>query len=144
MTSPLENLAGPKGSLAAEPADAAEFKGLCESAASSLKDARREDNALDSRLLLAYHAAHAYCLAALRHQCYRARHRFIVFQASPHTLGPGLEVWKILSKAHDQRNLAEYQGHLELSDAFVRDLIGACEIVEARVQALPPLAKTQK
>ena len=141
MPSPLEKLATPTGPLAIEPPDAAEFTGLCASAKRSLADARRPDNALESRFLLAYASAHAYCLAALRHKGYRARHRYIVFQSVPHTLELGPEVWKLLSKAHDQRNLAEYEGRLELSEQFVRDLIAACDKVAARVEALPPLAR---
>lgn len=140
MSSPLENLSGPTGPLAAEPADPAEFAGLCSHAERCLEDAKRKENSLESRFLLAYNAAHAYCLAALRHKGYRARHRYIVFQALPHTLGLGPEVWKTLSKAHNQRNLAEYEGHLELSEQFVRDLIAATDKVATRVKALPPLA----
>ena len=141
MISPLERLATPTGPLAAEPPDATEFAGLCASAKRSLADARRQDNALESRFLLAYTSAHAYCLAALRHKGYRARHRYIVFQSLPHTLELGPEVWKVLSKAHDQRNHAEYEGRLELSEQFVHDLIVACDKVASRVEALPALPR---
>jgi hypothetical protein len=139
MTSPLENLIGRDGPLAAEPPNAAEFEGLRKTARSSLIDARRTDNALSSRFRLAYAAAHAYCLAALRHQGYRARHRYVVFQVLPHTLGLGPEVWRILDKAHEARNLAEYEGHVDVSETFLRDVIGACEKVAARVEALPDI-----
>lgn len=139
MTSPLENLAVRDGPLAVEPPSTVEFDGLRESARSSLADARRADNALSSRFLLAYAAAHAYCLAALRYKGYRARHRYIVFQVLPHTLDLGPEVWRVLDKAHESRNLAEYEGHVDVSESFVRDVIGACEKVAVRVEALPDL-----
>ena len=42
---------------------------------------------LESRFDLAYGAAHALCLAALRHHGYRASKRYIVFQILPDTLG---------------------------------------------------------
>ena len=84
---------------------------------------------LESRFDLAYNAAHALCLAALRRHGYRARHRYIVFQVLPHTLGLGPEVWRVLAKAHDQRNLAEYEGHVDVDRRLVNDLIAACERV---------------
>jgi hypothetical protein len=109
MTSPLESLAGTGKPLAAEPMDAAEFAGLLRSDRARLIDARNASLALESRFDLAYNAAHALCLAALRRHGYRARHRYIVFQALPHTLGLGPEVWRVLDKCHHMRNVAEYE-----------------------------------
>src|SRR5690606_24195526 len=109
MTSPLENLSGPGKPLAAEPADDTEITGLLRSGRARLADARNETLSLESRFDLAYNAAHALSLAALRRRGYRARHRYIVFQVLPHTLGLGPEVWRVLAKAHDLRNLAEYE-----------------------------------
>lgn len=68
---------------------------------------------------------------------YRARHRYIVFQALPHTLGLGPEVWRVLAKAHDLRNLAEYEGHVEVEQRLVADVITACETVAARLESMP-------
>lgn len=110
MASALENLAGPGKALAAEPPDAAEIAGLIRSGHARLDDARNASLSLESRFDLAYNAAHALCLAALRRKGFRPRHRYIVFQALPHTLGLGPEVWRVLAKAHDARNLAEYEG----------------------------------
>src|SRR3954467_4724287 len=87
--SPLERLAGPGNVLAQEPPDAKEFAGLVRSALARLKDAENEANSLDSRFDLAYSAAHALCLAALRHHGFRASKRYIVFQVLPDTLGLG-------------------------------------------------------
>ncbi|MFN3842926.1 MAG: hypothetical protein ACK4RW_06605 [Rehaibacterium terrae] len=133
MTSPLENLAGPGKPLAAEPPDDAEIAGLLRSARARLRDACGESLALESRFDLAYNAAHAFCLAALRRHGYRARHRYIVFQVLPHTLGLGPEVWRVLAKAHDMRNLAEYEGHVDVDARWVRDLVAACQAVAARI-----------
>ena len=47
----------------------------------------------------------------------------------PHTLGLGPEVWRVLAKAHDLRNLAEYEGHVDVDRRLVNDLIAACERV---------------
>ncbi len=129
MTSPLENLAGTGKPLAVEPTDAAEFAGLLRSGRARLVDARNTSLALESRFDLAYNAAHALCLAALRRQGYRARHRYIVFQVLPHTLALGPEVWRVLDKCHHMRNVAEYEGDLDVDERIVSDLVTACELV---------------
>ena len=131
MPSPLENLAGTGKSLLAEAPDAAEFAGLLRSGRARLTDARNAALSLESRFDLAYNAAHALCLAALRRQGFRARHRYIVFQVLPHTLGLGPEVWRVLAKAHDLRNLAEYEGHVDVEERLVVDVVAACERVLA-------------
>lgn len=102
MTSPLERLAG--SLLAAEAPDAKEFAGLKSSGLARLKDAGNSSNSLPSRFDLAYNAAHALYLAALRYHGFRPEKRYIVFQVLPHTLGLGPEVWRVLAKAHDLRN----------------------------------------
>jgi hypothetical protein len=87
---------------------------------------------------LAYNAAHALCLAALRWNGYRSTNRYLVFQLLPHTLGLRPEVWRVLSKCHDIRNLGEYEGDLNVDDRIVTDLITACRAVVAKVDALEP------
>lgn len=47
----------------------------------------------------------------------------------PHTLGLGPEVWRVLAKAHDVRNLAEYEGDADVDERLVLDVIVACEAV---------------
>lgn len=142
--SPLERLAGPGNVLGKEAPDAQEFDGLVRSALARLKDAESETNSLESRFDLAYGAAHALCLAALRHHGFRASKRFIVFQVLPDTLGLGPEVWRVLSKCHDMRNRTEYEGVLDVDDRLVSDLIGACRKVAAKVKRLPPVPQQSK
>lgn len=139
MTSPFENLAGPGKALRPEPPDAAEFAGLQRMGLARLQDAQKPDLALESQFDLAYNAAHALCLAALRWHGYRSGNRFIVFQLLPHTLGLGPEVWRVLSKCHDARNLGEYEGMLEIDTRLVTDLITACKQVADKLGALPPI-----
>ena len=135
MPSPLENLAGTGKPLLAEAPDAVEIAGLLRSGRARLTDARNAALSLESRFDLAYNAAHALCLAALRQHGYRARHRYIVFQVLPHTLGLGPEVWRVLAKAHDLRNLAEYEGHVDVDARLVTDVFAACETVAMAIQA---------
>jgi hypothetical protein len=132
----LENLAR-IGKLAAEAPTAREFSGLLSSGRDRLDDARREALSLASRFDLAYNAAHAFALAALRWHGYRSDNRYLVFQSLPHTLGIATPVWRVLGKAHEMRNLAEYEGHLEIGEQFLSDLIAAAETVKMAVMKLP-------
>jgi hypothetical protein len=129
MTSALENLSGPGKALRAEPPDEAEYAGLVRSGNARLKDASNLNLALESRFDLAYNAAHALCLAALRRKGWRATNRFVVFQVLPHTLGLGPEVWRVLDKCHNTRNVGEYEGLLNIDERLVQDLIKATRIV---------------
>lgn len=134
MTSPLENLCGPDGPLRKEASDPVEQTGLERSGAVRLVDAKNDANSLESRFDLAYNAAHALCLAALRRLGYRASNRYIVFQVLPHTLGLGPEVWRVLDKCHRLRNQSEYEGDLEIDGRIVADLISACDAVAAALR----------
>ena len=138
MPSVFENLCGPGKPLKAEPPDAKEFAGLKRSGLARLKDAGTPSLSLESRFDLAYNAGHALSLAALRWHGYRSGNRYIVFQLLQHTLGLGPEVWRVLSKCHDLRNLGEYEGDLNIDERIVTDLLAACRIVAAKVQALAP------
>ena len=122
-----------------EAPDAKEFAGLQQSGLKRLADAEKPANSLESRFDLAYNAAHALCLAALRRLGYRATNRYIVFQALPHTLGLGPEVWRVLARCHDLRNRGEYEGDLSVDERLLTDLIDACKIVATLVQKLPPV-----
>lgn len=131
--SPLENLAGPGKPLNKEAPDQREINGLIASGRARLKDAEVATLALESRFDLAYNAAHALCLAALRRQGYRSGNRYIVFQALQHTLGLGPEVWRVLAKCHEVRNLGEYEGNLNINERLVADLIAATKQVMTRL-----------
>ena len=139
MTSPLENLTGPGRPLRKEPPDAREFANLRQSGLKRLADAQNRANSAEGRFDLAYNAAHALCLAALRHAGYRPANRYIVFQALPHTLGVGPEVWRVLARDHDLRNRGEYEGDLYVDEQLLADLIAACKAVATALENLPAL-----
>jgi hypothetical protein len=141
MTSAFENLCGPGKPLKAEPPDAKEFAGLLRSGIARLKDVGTKGLSAESRFDLAYNAAHALCLAALRWHGYRSGNRYIVFQLLPQTLGLGPEVWRVLAKGHEIRNLGEYEGELNVDERIVTDLIAACQAVAAKVHDLPSIVK---
>jgi len=136
MTSPeLENLVG-IGKLKREPASHEEIVGLLQSAEDRLNDAGRADLSYSSRFDLAYNAAHALALAALRRAGYRSDNRYLVFQALAHTVGLAAEKWRVLAKAHERRNLAEYEGHLERDDQLLAELIATANELRTAVGSL--------
>src|SRR5689334_6878773 len=109
--SELENLAK-TGKIRPEKASSSEINGLQRSGEARLRDADNASLSLESRFDLAYNAAHALALAALRIKGYRSENRYVVFQALPLTLGIPTEQWRVLAKAHDIRNRTEYEGVL--------------------------------
>lgn len=136
---PLERLAK-IGSLKAEAPDARERSGLLRSASVRLQDARRPVNSLESRFDLAYNAAHAAALAALRAHGYRSENRYLVFQCLEHTLGYTPAQWLVLDQAHKKRNLAEYEGDLDVTEKFVEELVEHAAKLIAAVQAIGGVA----
>src|SRR5438128_2701336 len=93
------------GKLKREAPSDEEISGLLQSAEERIADAARPELSYSSRFDLAYNAAHAFALAALRRAGYRSDNRYLVFQALPHTVGMAPERWRILAKAHERRNL---------------------------------------
>ena len=79
--------------------------------------------------------SHALALAALRKKGYRSDNRYIVFQCLPQTLGVKAEVWRVLAKCHHQRNLAEYEGYLEMDEQLLSELIKAADLLLKKLQA---------
>lgn len=126
------------GKLKPEPGTGAEFEGLVNSARKRLADARNEALSPESRFDLAYNAAHALALAALRHAGYRSENRYLVFQALMHTLGMDNAKVRVLSKCHDARNLAEYEGHSEIDERLLAELIRCAAALETAVSRLGP------
>jgi hypothetical protein len=127
------------GVLKREPASQSEFDGLLTSGSIRLRDAKNESLALESRFDLAYNAAHALALAALRWHGYRADKRYIVFPALEHTLGLSAGIWRVLDKAHRLRNAAEYEGEIHVDERFLIELLSAAEIVHNAGSRLGPV-----
>ena len=118
----LENLAS-IGRLKKEPPREDELKGLKQSALSRLADAERPNLTFDSRFDLAYNAAHALALYALRRSGYRSDNRALVFQALPDTAGLSTGHWRTLANAHAKRNRMEYEGVMEQDKRLLADVI---------------------
>src|SRR3981081_2690443 len=119
---PLDNLVKTHV-LKAEPPDQTEFAGLLKLGTNRLKDAHNEDNSPEGRFDLAYNAAHALSLAALRWHGHRSENRYLVFQSLTHTLNIAPEQWRVLDQAHRKRNIAEYEGNLDVDESLLAALI---------------------
>lgn len=122
--------------LKQEPHDVREFFGLLNSAKTRLQDAKLSGLSEDSQFSLAYIAAHSLALAALRWHGYRSDNRYLVFQCLQHTVALENAKWRVLDKCHHQRNLAEYEGHLEITPQLLNELIEVTEELISLVEAL--------
>jgi hypothetical protein len=125
------------GELKAEPPSRKEFERLLRSGRAYLADSRK-DLSLESRFDLAYAAAYAFSLAALRRSGYRSANRYLVFQCLPHTLGLGPEHWRLLALCHERRNVATYEGVFAIDEKLQAELLKATEVLLAKVTALAP------
>jgi len=134
----LDNLVKVK-QLKAEPPDQHEFEGMLNSAKTRLQDAQVEGLSEEGRFFLAYGAAHALALAAMRWHGYRSDNRYLVFQCLEHTVGLEKAKWRVLDKCHKQRNLAEYEGYLEITPQLLQELIEVTKELVTLVQALGPI-----
>jgi hypothetical protein len=137
----LDNLVR-SGQLKTEPPAQAEIDGLVRSGRVRLKDAGNATNSIEGRFDLAYNAAHALALAALRWHGYRSESRYMVFQTLQHTLNLPPEQWRVLDQAHRKRNVAEYEGIVDIDEALLAALIRVATEVEKRVIALGSIKKT--
>lgn len=131
----LDNLVA-NDMLKAEAPSTDEVAGLVRSGVARLEDAKNDGLNLESRFDLAYNAAHALSLAALRIAGYRSNNRYLVFQCLEHSLGLSSENWRVLDQAHRKRNLAEYEGVIDVDEGLVEAVIRVTEKVALRVSKI--------
>ena len=134
----LENLAR-IGNLLREPPDQEEFDGMLAAARNSLSDIQIPGLSMSGQFTLAYGAAHALARAALRWHGYRSDKRYVVFQCLQHTVGLETAKWRVLDLCHQRRNLAEYEGHLEIDQQLLDELIAVAIELLAQVEKLGPM-----
>lgn len=104
-----------------------------------LNDARNTSIAVESRFDLAYNAAHALSLAALRWSGYRSDNRYLVFQALEHTLKLDPADGRLLAHCHQRRNVIEYEGALFEDPRLLAELIEVASRLLAAVAGLAPV-----
>jgi len=125
--------------LKVEPPDQKEFDGLVASAKRRLQDAMVDGLSDEGRFSLAYGAAHALSLAAMRWHGYRSDNRYLVFQCLQHTIGLDSVKWRVLDQCHRVRNVAEYEGHLEINAQLLKELIEITEELLKMIETLGPV-----
>lgn len=138
----LDNLVR-AGKLKAETRNDVEFGRLLAMARTRLADARLAGASQEGRFTSAYNAAHAASVAALRWHGYRSESRFMVFQCLTHTVSWPAARWRVLDAAHQKRNLAEYEGVLEVEESAIKELCALTAELIADVTKLmgPPRPK---
>lgn len=130
------------GQLKRETETDSEVRGLLRSARNHLADAQVKQVSLDGRFAGVYSACHAAALAALRWHGYRSENRFTVFQCLSHTVQWEAARWRVLDLAHQKRNIAEYEGHLDVEESTVAELIALAKELIADVATLIESKKT--
>lgn len=136
----LDNLVR-TGQLKIEPRNEAEAQRILAMARTHLKDARLADVSREGRFISAYTAGHAAALVALRWHGYRSENRYTVFQCLEHTLSWPAERWRVLDAAHQKRNLAEYEGILEVEESIIVEL---CALVTELIADVAKLVEPPK
>ncbi len=131
----LENLAR-IGQLKVEPSNDAEVQRMLGMARTRLADAQISSLSAEGRFTSAYNAAHTAALAALRWHGYRSENRYTVFQCLTHTLNWPAYQWRALDMAHQKRNLAEYEGYLEIE---VSQIMQLCALVTELIKGVENL-----
>ena len=134
----LDNLVKIK-KLKQEAPDKNEFHGMLASAKRRLKDSQNNSLSEESQFSLAYGAAHALSLAAMRWHGFRSDNRYLVIQCLQQTIGLANEKWRVLDKCHKQRNLAEYEGTLEVTPQLIDELIEITKELLESVEKLGPV-----
>lgn len=81
----------------------------------------------EGRFTSVYNALHSAALAALRWRGFRSENRYIVFQSLAHTVNWEPKFWRVIDSAHQERNLAEYEGFLEVEDSTILELCSLAE-----------------
>ena len=125
--------------LKVEPPDQKEFDGMVVSAKRQLQDAQVEALSIEGRFTLAYGAAHTISLAAVRWHGYRSDNRYLVFQCLKHTVGLDDKKWRLLDLCHRKRNVAEYEGLLDISQKLLQELIVVTRELLTLVEDLGPV-----
>jgi hypothetical protein len=63
-----------------------------------------------------------------------------IFQCLQHTVGFEAVKWRVLDTCHKQRNLAEYEGHLDVPPQLLRELLEISGELLHKVESLGPVS----
>jgi len=134
----LDNLVK-TGEVHEEAADQGEFERLVSMARRRLADSQVNGLSEEGQFLAAYSSAHSLAIAAMRWHGYRTSKRYLVFLCLEHTAGMDKAKWRLLDKCHKQRNLAEYEGELEVNPQLLEELVQITNELLELVESLGPV-----
>lgn len=63
----------------------------------------------------------------MRLQGYRSDRRYLVFQCLAHRLAVSKAQVRLFAPCHDRRNLAEYEGYMDVDEPLLTELIAATD-----------------
>jgi len=130
MAAELDDLVR-SGLLKREAPSKTELRRFIAHAERALKDAAVPGFSASGRFDLAYTAAHALALAALRASGYRPGegrgHRAIVFLSLVHTIDAPDTLASTLNRYHTRRNRSEYVAYEDATEAEATDLLGLAQ-----------------
>lgn len=66
----------------------------------------------------------------MRLKGYRSDRRYLVFQCLPHTLNLDKVRVRLFALCHERRNLAEYEGYMDIDDALLAELLTSTEALQ--------------
>ena len=125
--------------LKVEPPDQKEFDRMVASAKRGLQDAKVDGLSEEGKFSMLYGAAHSISLAAKRWHGYRSDNRYLVFQCLQHTIDLNTVKWRVLDQCHKMRNLAEYEGRIEIAPQLLIELLEITEELVTLVGELGPI-----
>lgn len=137
----LDNLVKIK-TLKNEPPDQNEFNRMIASAKRFLKDAAVTGLSDEGKFSCVYSAAHILSVAALRWHGYRSNNRYQVFQCLVHTVGLEQGKCRILSNCHNLRNVAEYEGQLDITPQLLKEFTGITRELLILVERMGPVEES--
>jgi hypothetical protein len=73
-------------------------------------------------------------LYALRQKGYRSDKRYLVFQCLAHTTAVTKIQVRLFALCHERRNLAEYEGYMDVDDALLNELLNATDSLLVEIQ----------
>jgi hypothetical protein len=130
MSAELENLVA-RGLLEPLAASDEELRNQRTRGRLELREASGAGLSVDSRFSLAYAGIHALTMAALRAKGYRPRNtRQVAFLTLAHTVSLPKHSLTVIARAHDRRNLIEYEGKDPVDEKFLAELIAAGNALE--------------
>ncbi|MNN67183.1 hypothetical protein D3C81_1828030 [compost metagenome] len=74
-------------------------------------------------------------LTALRLHGYRSDRRYLVFQCLIHTLALSKIQVRLFALCHERRNLAEYEGYMDVDEPLLAELLAAVDALLPAVHA---------